>query len=315
MSSRVTSQAAMAQAEMDAVFASLEHDWTSYIAEFEGDGIRVVCREEVAALTFHMIEKVRGHICGLRAIVEELGSNGDEAGYLRAARFERDVLSPLASGLIVGMLLELNRLLCRPFLVFPYQAQVAALIARNAAIEGDRATVAVFAKRVLGEKHTARWRKAMEMALLGDWVALLGTGRATRPYVHDVLRRHAAVEHRHLQPVWEGRIRGERTVLLGQSIDGTRTIADLLVEHRSPEQVLLSNAVGLRVSTVLRHLSAEELTLALAWAERGGAWPEVAKDFNQDRQFGERVRRKLKRLGRHHTDRAAEAERTTRRMQ
>jgi hypothetical protein len=145
-------------------------------------------------------------------------------------------------------------------------------------------------------------------------VARLGTGTATNLYVRDLLAGHADAEHRYLQPVWEGRIRGERTVLLAQPIDEARTIADLLVDYRGPEQDFLSRERDIRASAVLKQLAAEELAMALAWAEHGGHWPEVASELGQDRKFGERVRRKLERLGKRHTDRAAEAERTTRRM-
>ncbi|MGW0647701.1 hypothetical protein ACWD4T_02660 [Streptomyces umbrinus] len=280
MSSRVTSEAATVKADVEAVFGSLARAVESFEEKFESDGTRAVWREELAWQAARMIEKVRGCI----------------------------------SGLIVGLLLKLNEVLCRPFLVRPYEAQAAALIARNAAIEGDSDTVDAFSRKVLGKKHPARWREAVEMALLGDWVVLLGTGTATKPYVRDLLQRHADVQHRYLQPVWEGRINGERTVLLAHPVDEMRTIADLLVEYRTPEQDLLSKERDIRVSAVLKHLSAEEQALALAWAEYGAPWPEVANELGQKRQFGEKVRRKLSRLGDRHTDRAAEAERTTRRM-
>ncbi|MFD3836731.1 hypothetical protein ACFWWC_10780 [Streptomyces sp. NPDC058642] len=312
MSSRVTSEAATVQADVDAVFDSLARAMDSFEAEFESsDGFRVVWREHLASLTFHMIEKVRECICDLRAIVEGFG---DETGPLSVEGFERTFVAPLASGLIVGMLLKLNGVLCRPFLVRPVEAQGAALIARNAAIEGDSDTVDAFSRKVLGLKHPARWREAVETALLGDWVAMLGTGTATKPYVHDLLQRHADVQHRYLQPVWEGKIKGEHTVLLAQPVDEARTIADLLVDYRTPEQDLLSKERDIRVSKVLKHLSADELAMALAWAEHGDPWPVVATELSRERKFGERVRCKLSRLGKRHADRAAEAERTTRRM-
>lgn len=304
----------MIKADFQAVFDSMTRAMESFEAEFESDGPKVVWREELASLTLHMIEKVRGYIRDLRAIAEGIRPGGDETGPLPVEELERTLLGPLARGLIAIMLLKLNKLLCRPFLVRPVEAQAAALIARNTAIEGDSDTVDAFSSNVLRLKHPVRWREAVEMALLGDWVALLGTGTATRPYVHDLLRRHADVQHRYLQPVWEGRIKGERTVLLGQPVDETRTIADLLVDYRTPEQDLLSKVRDIRVSTVLKHLSPAEQAMALAWAEYGDPWPEVAIELGQERQFGEKVRRKLGRLGRRHIDRAAEAERTTRRM-
>lgn len=285
----------------------------SFEAEFEKDGFRTVWREELASLTLHTIKKIRGYMRDLRAIAEGLPPDGDETGPSPADELERKYLAPLARGLMASMLLKLNKVLCLPFLVRPYRAQTAALIARNAAIEGDRGAVDAFSKNVLGRKHPARWREAVEMALLGDWVALLGTGTATKPYVHDLLRRHAGVQHRYLQPVWEGKIKGERTVLLGQPVDETRTIADLLVEYRTPEEDLLSRERDMGVATVLKHLSPDEQAMALAWAEYGDPWPEVANELSHERQFGDKVRRKLRRLGDRYIHRAAEAERTIRR--
>ncbi|MEU6927347.1 hypothetical protein [Streptomyces sp. NPDC046631] len=314
MSSQVASEAATAVADSQAVFDSLTRAVESYEAEFESDGIRVVWREHLALLTLRMIEKVRECVQDLRVIYERIRPSGDETDPLDAEELERTVLGPLAQELIASMLLELNRVLCLPSLARPYEAQDAALIARNAVLEGDSDTVDAFSRNVLGLKHPTRWREAVEMALLGDWVALLGTGTATKPYIRNLLRRHAAVQHHYLQPVWEGRIKGERTVLLAQPVDEARTIADLLVEYRTPEQDLLSKERDIGVSKVLKHLSAEELALALAWSEHGGPWPEVAKELSQERKFGEKVRRKLNRLGDRHTDRVAEAERTKRRM-
>lgn len=314
MSSRVTSEAATVIVDVEAVFDSMARAMESFEAEFEGGGFRTVWREELASLTLRTIEKVRGYMRDLHAILGGVRPGEDETGPLGVDEIERTLLGPLARRLIAEMLLKLNKVLCLPFLVRPYEAQAAGLIARNAAIEGDSDTVDAFSRNVLGLKHPARWREAVEMALLGDWVASLGTGTATKPYVHDLLRRHADVQHRYLQPVWERKIKGKPTVLLNQPVDETRTIADLLVEYRTPEQDLLSKQREIRVSTVLKHMSAEEQAMALTWAEHGDPWPEVANEYGQERQFGETVRRKLRRLGDRHTDRAAEAERTTRRM-
>lgn len=313
MSSRVTPDAATVEADVDAVLDSLAQAMDSFEAEFESDdGIRIVWREELATLTLRTIEKVRGYMRDLHAIAAGARPDEDETG-VRAQQLERNVLGPLARGLIAGMLLKLNETLRLPFLVRPYKAQAAALIARNAVIEGDSETVDAFSRKVLGLKHPARWREAVEMALLGDWVASMGTGTATKPYVRALLRHHAGVQHRYLQPVWEGRIKGKRTILLGQPVEETRTIADLLVEQQTPEQDFLSNERDVRVSTVFKLLQADEQAMALTWAECGGSWPEAANDLSQERRFGEKVRRKLRRLGDRYTDRAAEAQRTARR--
>ncbi|WP_461091774.1 hypothetical protein [Streptomyces incanus] len=97
-------------------------------------------------------------------------------------------------------------------------ALCAALTARNAAIEGDAETIDAFSRTWLGLSHPAAWREAVEAALLGDWVEALGRGLATDDYVQALLDQHARSEHRALQPLWERRVRGKRTALLGQSL-------------------------------------------------------------------------------------------------
>ncbi|MFE4018532.1 hypothetical protein ACFXPZ_14075 [Streptomyces sp. NPDC059101] len=314
MSSQIPPEFAKAKADLEAVFAAIAQDVEAFEAEFTSREPRAVWREQLAWLTVHMIEKIRGHMRDLAAIAERCPTAEGAPVPSDALELEKVIFGPLTRGLISEMLLTLNSLLCLPCLVRPYEAQTAALIARNAAIEGDSDTVDAFSKNVFGLKHPARWREAVEMALLGDWVASLGTGTATKPHIHDLLRRHADLQHEYLSPVWERRIKGQRTTLLGRPVDETRTIADLLVDYRTPEQHLLSEERDVQVSAVLKHLSADEQALALAWAERGDSWPAVADELSHERKFGEKVRRKLRRLGDRHDERAAEAERTTRRM-
>jgi hypothetical protein len=69
-----------------------------------------------------------------------------------------------------------------------------ALVARNAAIEGDHALVDHFTRAWLGLNHPERWRSAVEMALLGDWVERLGVGRINDSVLADLIRQHAHSE-------------------------------------------------------------------------------------------------------------------------
>ncbi|MEU2069973.1 hypothetical protein [Streptomyces anulatus] len=184
----------------------------------------------------------------------------------------------------------------------------AAVIARNAAIEGDGATVDAFSRAWLGLMLPERWREAVEMALLGDWVNALGEGAATDVYIQDLLRRHADAEHRNLQPLWERRVRGKRTILLSSPLGATPlTVADMLIEHHTPEsEVLASELEDSRLATVLRALQPEESRFAWDWAKSGESWAEVAAAVGQP-AYGERVRSKLKRLGTRYVERTAAA--------
>ncbi|MGA5822629.1 hypothetical protein ACPC54_32810 [Kitasatospora sp. NPDC094028] len=190
-------------------------------------------------------------------------------------------------------------------------ALLAALAARNAAILGDAEGVDGFSRVWLGLSRPERWREAVEMALLGDWVQALGSGRATDDHITGLLKRHADVEHRRLQPLWERKVRGRRTALLSEPVGVDRVVADLLVDHRSPEaEALWSELADSRLLGVLRGLEPAEAEVAAAWAADPGAnWTRAAAaaDHPSPAAFGERVRRKLKRLGGRSTERALAA--------
>jgi hypothetical protein len=186
-------------------------------------------------------------------------------------------------------------------------ALLAALAARNAAIEGDTERVDAFSEEWLGLSHPKKWREAVEMALLGDWVDALGRGKGADRYVLDLLERHARTEHRALQPLWERRTRGKRTVLLSQPVSTNLTVQDLLAEHRTPESELFGELVDSRLLAVLRGLKADESALARAWAASSDTWYEAALGNGLPPACGERVRRKLKRLGKRYEERQANA--------
>lgn len=148
----------------------------------------------------------------------------------------------------------------------------------------------------------------MENALLGDWVHQLGQGPLRDPELLALLQRHAAIEHRHLQPLWERKVRGKRTVLLSQPVGTDLTIADLLVEHRTPESEALWAEIGdSRLARVLQHLAPQEKAVAWCRAQGAPTWPEAARAAGLPTAYGERVRRKLKYLGAKHAAGCANA--------
>ncbi|MFJ3858891.1 hypothetical protein ACIPRL_21905 [Streptomyces sp. NPDC090085] len=191
------------------------------------------------------------------------------------------------------------------------EALIAALIARNAAIEGDSVTVDAFSRDWLGLADAEGWRTAVENALLGEWVHHLGSGMLHDPTLRNLLYRHTCIEHKHLQPLWERRVSGRRLRLLHDPVGDGLELADVAIDHRRPEDALLLGELeDSRLITVLRGLTPQEVEVATAWASDPGAtWAEAAAMLRHGdpEAFGERVRRKLKRLGARQTERAAAA--------
>lgn len=190
-------------------------------------------------------------------------------------------------------------------------ALLAALIARNAAIDGDVDQVDAFARTWLGLRRPAAWREAVEMALLGDWVEELTQGVASDSVLAQLLRRQADIEHRHLQPLWERRVRDKHIVLLGQEIGASLTLEDLLADRQTPEtRALHGEPISDSIASVLRGLCDTEAAIALQWAYSGDTWAVAAIAKGMPAAYGARVWRKLKRLGNRYTVRRASANAT-----
>lgn len=183
-----------------------------------------------------------------------------------------------------------------------------ALVARNAAIEGDHATVDEFSRTWLGLERPARWRAAVEMALLGDWVDRLRDRAADDPALRHLLRREADEAHHQMLPLWEHRTRGQRVTLLSRPVGDGLTLADVVTDRRCPESLLVDDEFqDQRIGAVLRQLAEPEEKVARTWAAGADSWAVAAVDSAQPAAYGERVRRKLHRLGARQTERAAAA--------
>ncbi|MER7733020.1 hypothetical protein ABTX80_19245 [Streptomyces erythrochromogenes] len=215
---------------------------------------------------------------------------------------------------------ELRHCICWP----DRSAMRSALTARNAAIEGDRVEVDTFSRLWLRLDRPASWRPAVEMALLGNWVSTLGDGTADTHALIGRLVPRVQAEHRDLQPLWDRKVRGARTILLGSPVGDGLVLGDLLVTSTTPEHVVLAEEfTDLRIPAVLRQLRPSERLVALHWARPGStSWSEaaarvIALDADRLRgtapfALGERVRRKLKRLGARHTERTSAGSGTAR---
>ncbi|MFF6986295.1 hypothetical protein [Streptomyces sp. NPDC010273] len=268
------------------------------------------------ALVLRMIERIRDtrerfeeQNVYLRSMCPDCPGEGDG----RCPRWtdSRDDTADVAHSsvnLISEALLMLARA-CGPRLTpMTREALLAALTARNAVIEGDHEAVDEFSRIWLGITDPKRWRDAVEMALLGDWVDNLGKGVLGDPAVVDILRHLAQIEHRHLQPLWERRVNGRRVSLLSEPVGADLTLQDLLIERRTPETEVLYGQHESRVASVLRRLTPDEAVVAAIWAETPElSWQQAALAEWLPGKFGGRVQRKLKRLGRQYVERAQAA--------
>ncbi|MCX4460319.1 hypothetical protein OG585_52275 (plasmid) [Streptomyces sp. NBC_01340] len=83
-------------------------------------------------------------------------------------------------------------------------------------------------------------------------------------------------------------------------------MADALPGARSPEALLNDTDIDDRIGTVLSQLPAAETEIALSWARTGDSWADTTDGAGQEAAYGERVRRKLKRLGSEYARRQGE---------
>ncbi|WAZ26579.1 hypothetical protein STRCI_008173 [Streptomyces cinnabarinus] len=166
----------------------------------------------------------------------------------------------------------------------------------------------------VASKHLAlptseRWREAVSTALLGDWTAPLERGdRLSSTSAVTALRAEARTLHRQLVPLWRRRTRHGRVLSLDADLGGL-SLHDLVADDfRSLSHTADGVFEDERLNMVLRGLNETERQVVFAYAEGDGAtWTEAATVAGADEpeMFGERVRRKAKRLAREQARRAA----------
>lgn len=193
----------------------------------------------------------------------------------------------------------------------PQSGLLAAMAAREAAIEGRDLEVDDFATAWLGLRQVKapEWREAISTALLTDWRDALGDVRTADEAVLSMLRSRARVEHLRGQPVWVRRTGNRRTLLLDMPV-GNGVLGDVITStvSPSPEDAALSAVfTDARIAAVLQELGSEEQSLAQAWAGSGDDWRKAAVAAGLPAEYGERLRRKLKRLGARYAARAQAA--------
>ncbi|MEW2312704.1 hypothetical protein AB0918_29365 [Streptomyces sp. NPDC006864] len=194
---------------------------------------------------------------------------------------------------------------------------VQALNARQAALLDDTRQLDAFTSDVLG--LWSGWREPVSTALLGDWASPLLSSGSLAPTALDYLRTEARTIHRQLTPLSQRRVAGERLWSLDFRFGDDLTTYDLISDGPDPFEVLTGSLPDdPRVASVVAQLRPLEHAVAMAWAStRVTSWAEAAADVIaldpaqftgcDPRALGERVRTKLIRLGKRHTERAAAA--------
>lgn len=196
---------------------------------------------------------------------------------------------------------------------------IRAVGALKAAVAGDETVIHTFSDAASlwpGRRgHGVRWQEAVSTALLGSWSAPLLTGDRITSANLDQLRAEARVIHRQLTPVWHRKVRGERLWSLDRDFGDGLTAYDVLSGGPDPHEVLFSALPDdPRISAVLTHLTPLERAVAVAYADPTmPTWTEAAAAVaaaaprvlasTDAAALGERVRRKLRRLGARHTGR------------
>ncbi|MFC8389890.1 hypothetical protein [Streptomyces sp. NPDC057238] len=182
---------------------------------------------------------------------------------------------------------------------------------------GDRELTAMFAadpQMWPGRRgHGSRWQEAVETALMGDrWKERELSGEPV-PGASDMLRADARVVHRQLTPIQRRKVSGQRLLSLDFALGDGLTVYDVLHCGPDPQEALCGILPDHpKINEVLSQLDALERAVAVAYANPRTmpTWTEAAAEAvaMAPAQFpgtdvtalGERVRRKLQRLGKRH---------------
>ncbi|MEU9397658.1 hypothetical protein AB0D86_47785 [Streptomyces sp. NPDC048324] len=175
-----------------------------------------------------------------------------------------------------------------------------ALLWRRSILRPSPGSLLQSAARDLALPYGPQWGEAISTTLLGTWCdPLTATGHLPATTV-GALRAEARTRHRQAVPLWRRRTRHGRVLSLDADLGNGLSLHDLVaadVHH-------LAHTTGCvfddeRLNSVLRGLALAEQRVVLAYAEgEGTTWTEAAAAAGapDPEGFGERVRRKAKRL-------------------
>ncbi|WP_413754791.1 hypothetical protein [Streptomyces sp. MMBL 11-3] len=167
------------------------------------------------------------------------------------------------------------------------------------------------ATKVLGIRRSERWREAISTALLGPWCdPLWQTGHLPITAL-GALKVETRALHHQLTPVWRRRTRRGRVLSLDAELGNGLSLYDLVA---ADVDLLAHTASGVfeddRLNRVLRALTPAERAVVYAYAEgEGTTWTEAAAyaGATDPDAFGERIRRKTRRLATEQHRRATQA--------
>lgn len=192
-------------------------------------------------------------------------------------------------------------------------AHRAALRARTAVLAGDADGVAWFIRAWLRMRVTPDRVEAVSAALLEDgWDASIPEDPAR---LLTDLRNRTARQARALRPIWETRLNHQTIGRLDHTVttsDGSLlTVADLVPDPQTTEDLALAGEYEeQRLRRVLSLLKPDELHVTNVYAGRSElTWTEAARlaGATDPAAMGDRVRRKLRRLGSEHNRRLVQA--------
>ncbi|MFI6644803.1 hypothetical protein [Streptomyces sp. NPDC050504] len=197
----------------------------------------------------------------------------------------------------------------------PKPDMMAALEARADALRGRADKVEDFASRILAVTRSQRWREAVSTALLGDWTAPLEQYGHLHPHALGQLRSEVRAIHRQLVPLWRRRVQRSRVLLLDAPLGDGLCLYDLVADQADFADARLGTALhDDRLVRLVQHLTPEERLVLVALATGDGTtWTEAATlaGANDPVRFGERVRRKTRRLATRAAERRAAARTTS----
>ncbi|KWT63537.1 hypothetical protein ADL21_02360 [Streptomyces albus subsp. albus] len=174
--------------------------------------------------------------------------------------------------------------------------------ARQAVLTGDADSHLEYTAdlaAVLDVADSPRQCEAVSTAVLDPWVATVSQLTVNEALAR--LRREVRALHTQLQPLWERRSGGRRTMLLDQPLPSGLSLYEALADRTAGVDgvALPWEPENARTAEVFALLDDAEREVARCWAmQRGASWEEAALGAGLPATFGERVRRKLRRLGR-----------------
>ncbi|MFF8259176.1 hypothetical protein [Streptomyces virginiae] len=170
-------------------------------------------------------------------------------------------------------------------------------IACQQSVEPD--TIDGLALKALALPVSDRWREAVSTALVGGWADPLEQHGRLPLSALGALRAEARAVHRQLMPVWRRRTRHGRVLSLDADLGGLALYDLVAADFDLLRRVAGGVYEDERLNAVLRGLDPAERQVVFAYAAANGTtWSEAAAAAGamDPDAFGERVRRKAKRL-------------------